>query len=292
MIYAILDKTIDKIYFTDTPRKEEELDNTELLYTSDSKTLDTIKQDLRPWICLKVNSGVYYHNVPEIKDYMMDNITVGRYTKIYPSEVKSELERFIKDYTLLTRVGCIESTKVSPTDIDDLLKIITYDCDVYNLLSEVYGRENTDLVYSYKSLGVSEKTLLQDFIKQGTRDKKLQYLEKNIGGLNPEVLDFLPGWYRISLKTLGYRTSRKDLEYKNQEALGGKEEPEHEKIRTKFFDIFKLGKTYTGQEVKEMIQDVYKSLGITRTPKISDLFEFFEVTSVSQKSSYRIDLKK
>ena len=56
MIYAILDKTNEDIYFTDTPRTEEELDYTELLYTSDLITLEDIQRDLRPWICLRSTS--------------------------------------------------------------------------------------------------------------------------------------------------------------------------------------------------------------------------------------------
>lgn len=288
MIYAILDKTNKAVYFADTPRTEEELDYTELLYTSDSITLEDIQRDLRPWICLRSTSRIYYHNVPEIKTYLESGNTAEFYTRVYPSEVKSEIERFIQDYEFLVSLGCLNSGPHITQPIPELI----YDCDIYNYLSEVYGKESVEVVYSYRSLGRDEKNFLLEFTKQGTRDKKLSWVEKNIGTLNQAVLDFLPGWYRLSLRTIGNKINHETLEYKNHELIGGNNEVRQKQLKDIFFDTFKLGETYTGQEIKEKIQTIYGELGITKTPKISDLTEYFEITSVSIKSSYRIDLRK
>lgn len=288
MIYAILDKTNGAIYFTDTPRTEEEQDFTELLYTSDIVTPEDIQRDLRPWICLRSTSRTYYHNVPEIKTYLESGNTAEFYTRVYPSEVKSEIERFIRDYEFLVSLGCLNS---GPHITQPIHKLI-YDCDIYNYLSEVYGKESVEVVYSYRSLGRDEKNFLLEFTKQGTRDKKLSWVEKNIGTLNQAVLDFLPGWYRLSLRTVGNKINSEILEYRNHELIGGNNEVGQKQLKDIFFDTFKLGETYTGQEIKEKIQTIYSELGITKTPKISDLSEYFEITSVSIKSSYRIDLRK
>lgn len=288
MIYAILDKTNEAVYFTDTSRTEEELDYTELLYTSDIITLEDIQRDLRPWICLRSTSRTYYHNVPEIKTYLESGNTAEFYTRVYPSEVKSEIERFVKDYEFLVSLGCLNSGPHITQPISELI----YDCDIYNYLSEVYGKESVEVVYSYRSLGRDEKNFLLEFTKQGTRDKKLLWVEKNIGTLNPDVLDFLPGWYRLSLRTVGNKINHETLEYRNHEPIGGNSEVRQKQLKDIFFDTFKLGETYTGQEIKEKIQTIYGELGITKTPKISDLSEYFEITSVSIKSSYRIDLRK
>lgn len=288
MIYAILDKTNEAVYFANTPRTEEELDYTELLYTSDSITLEDIQRDLRPWICLRSTTRIYYHNVPEIKTYLESGNTAEFYTRVYPSEVKSEIERFLRDYDFLVSLGCLSPRPTITQDIPELI----YDCDIYNYLSEVYGKEVVEVIYSYRSLGKDEKNFLSEFIKQGTRDKKLGWVEKNIDTLNSDVLDFLPGWYRLSLRAVGNKISAEIPEYKNSELIGGKNEVEKKQIKDIFFDTFRLGETYTGQEIKEKIQTIYNELGITKTPKISDLYEYFEITSVSIKSSYRIDLRK
>lgn len=288
MIYAILDKTNEAVYFADTPRTEEELDYTELLYTSDSITLEDIQRDLRPWICLRSTTRTYYHNVPEIKTYLESGNTAEFYTRVYPSEVKSEIERFIRDYEFLVSLGCLNSCPHITQPISELI----YDCDIYNYLSEVYGKESVEVVYSYRSLGRDEKNFLLEFTKQGTRDKKLSWVEKNIGTLNQTVLDFLPGWYRLSLRMVGNKINQETLEYKNHELIGGDNEVGQKQLKDIFFDTFKLGETYTGQEIKEKMQTIYGELGITKTPKISDLSEYFEITSVSIKSSYRIDLRK
>lgn len=288
MIYAILDKTNEAVYFADTPRTEEELDYTELLYTSDSITLEDIQRDLRPWICLRSTTRTYYHNVPEIKTYLESGNTAEFYTRVYPSEVKSEIERFIRDYEFLVSLGCLNLCPHITQPIPELI----YDCDIYNYLSEVYGKESVEVVYSYRSLGRDEKNFLLEFTKQGTRDKKLNWVEKNIGTLNQAVLDFLPGWYRLSLRTVGNKINHETLEYKNHELIGGNNEVGQKQLKDIFFDTFKLGETYTGQEIKEKIQTIYGELGITKTPKISDLSEYFDITSVSIKSSYRINLRK
>jgi hypothetical protein len=288
MIYAILDKSNGAIYFTDTPRTEEEQDFTELLYTSDIVTPEDIQRDLRPWICLRSTSKTYYHNVPEIKTYLESGNTAEFYTRVYPGEVKSEIERFIRDYDFLVSLGCLGPRPTITQDIPELI----YDCDIYNYLSEVYGKEAVEVIYSYRSLGRDEKNFLSEFIKQGTRDKKLGWVEKNIDTLNSDVLDFLPGWYRLSLRTVGNKTSTEIPEYKNLKPIGGNNEVGEKQVKDIFFDAFKLGETYTGQEIKEKIQTIYNELGITKTPKISDLYEYFEITNVSIKSSYRIDLRK
>jgi hypothetical protein len=188
----------------------------------------------------------------------------------------------------LVSLGCLNPVHREDQNIPEL----TYDCDIYNYLSEVYGKESVEVVYSYRSLGRDEKNFLYEFTKQGTRDKKLSWVEKNIGTLNQAVLDFLPGWYRLSLRMVGNKINHEMLEYKNHELIGGNNEVGQKQLKDIFFDTFKLGETYTGQEIKEKIQTIYGELGITKTPKISDLSEYFEITSVSIKSSYRIDLRK
>ena len=288
MIYAILDKSKNLIYFTTFPRSEEEQEHTELLYTSDIKTLEDIEQDLRPWIYLLDNSGNYYKNVPEIGEYMTGKLKAEQYTRIYSSEIKSEIEEFMKDYSILVNLSIVPGgLKINYSEIPELL----YDCDLYNYLESVFGSAVSEFVFSYKLLGRDEKQFLSEFIKQSTKDKKLGYLRNNIDKISSSVIEFLPLWYRLGLRVVGNRESSEVPEYKNLDLIGGDIDI-NSILKDRFFDVFKLGNIYTGQEVKDKIQTIYNELGILKTPKISDLLEYFEVTSVSLKSSYRIDLRK
>jgi hypothetical protein len=128
----------------------------------------------------------------------------------------------------------------------------------------------------------------------GTRDKKSTYLRTSmIPKNNPEVLEFLPLWYRLDYKISYKKKNNIDLEFKNQESLGDSNDL-NMLLEEKIYDEFLLDKTYTGQEIKNKIQDIYTELGIKQTAKITDLQNYFEITKVNinNESSYRIDFRK
>lgn len=297
MIYALLDKnigdTLGLIYFSDKARDEEELERTELLYTSDIVDLDDIRLALRPWIALEVNKErEYYRRVPEIKEYLetgkLDNVF---YTRIHPTEALKEVESFYESFTFLRHLGCVDIEL--PFDFwQDIKDRVVYDCDVYNYLERRYTRPVVDIVYSYKSLDTDEKKFLKEFEEIGTRDKKYEYLKKNLPNVSQDVLDFLPLWYRLSIKISKDQIKpQNNLEYKNTGSLGGDRDIERE-IKERFIQTFKLGTVYSGSEIKSMIREIYEDLGVEKTPKISDIQNYFVTTSVSNISSYRIELRK
>ena len=44
---------------------------------------------------------------------------------------------------------------------------------------------------------------------------------------------------------------------------------------------FKVGNRYTNSQAKQMVKDIYDRLGLYKSPKATDIFEYFEVKRVS-----------
>ena len=57
-----------------------------------------------------------------------------------------------------------------------------------------------------------------------------------------------------------------------------------EDIKLEFYANFKISERYAKIDAKEIIRKIYSKLGITRTPKASDLQIFFEIKPVKTKS--------
>ena len=43
---------------------------------------------------------------------------------------------------------------------------------------------------------------------------------------------------------------------------------------------FKCGERYTSKDLKEILREIYQDLGISKTPKASDLESYFDVSEV------------
>ena len=48
-------------------------------------------------------------------------------------------------------------------------------------------------------------------------------------------------------------------------------------LRDEIYNIFKVDEKYTKSEIKNMLKDLYKSLGYNKTPKANDLEKYFEI---------------
>ena len=295
MIYAILDKSKGLVYFSDNERTEEELDFTELLYTSDLVSLSDIERDLRPWINLRSLERIYYKNVPELKEYLDTRQVHYSYNKISSQSIDKEIRYFLDDINFLDSLGCCNiSPEPDEYELDEIKSNIKYDCDIYNYLEKRFGKDVVEIVFLYRSLDYDCKKFLDEFRNMGTRDKKSTYLRTSmIPKNNPEVLEFLPLWYRLDYKISYKKKNIVNLEFKNQEPLGDSNDL-NMLLEKKIYDEFLLDNTYTGQEIKNKIQNIYSELGIEQTAKITDLQNYFEITKVNinNESSYRLDFRK
>ena len=51
-------------------------------------------------------------------------------------------------------------------------------------------------------------------------------------------------------------------------------------LKLQFISIFKIGSKYTLKDIKGVIKDIYLKSNISKTPKASDLCNYFEVSEV------------
>lgn len=295
ILYAILNKLNGYIYFSGTSRLQEEQENTELLWTSEIRTFGEVRKCLRPWICLWDEK--YYKNVQEIEEFMSGKPVEIPYSRVWKSEIDSEISKFIDDFTFLQFLGCIPQN-LTPHENMETREKIKYDCDIINYLEDIFGKTYVDIVYLYKKLDKKSKEFLKTFSDILTKDKKSEYIKTNIQNVDQTVLEFLPLWFRLDYKLSGSYGNKNNiinsLEYNTPKHLGDTGEDIERKLRSEFYETFKLDSVYTGQETKTLIQTIYNSLGIKRTAKITDLSDYFEITKVNSgnESSYRIDLRK
>jgi len=104
------------------------------------------------------------------------------------------------------------------------------------------------------------------------------------------VLSLVPMEYSNYITTLGidliksksYKKGDLDIEFKNlsqnqlvSNALG-----------TRIINEFNVGKRYTKAEIKEKLREIYSSLGYNKTPKATDLEQWFEVKTVLINRKY------
>ena len=92
------------------------------------------------------------------------------------------------------------------------------------------------------------------------------------------ALDQIPLIYKNYYETLGpercyaqgYNKTYLEKEYKDMQF-------DKSQLRDEIYNIFKVDEKYTKSEIKNMLKDLYKSLGYNKTPKANDLEKYFEI---------------
>ena len=97
------------------------------------------------------------------------------------------------------------------------------------------------------------------------------------GRLSLENLHFIPMDYRCYINYLGIDRIRangyKELDIKNEmNSLLSTSD-----VRAKFIETFIIGSKYSLKESKLMISEIYQELNIIKTPKATDLEEYFNI---------------
>ena len=153
---------------------------------------------------------------------------------------------------------------------------------VYNEFSDIAGIEVSN------ELGVELENSLSDLryslTHPGSFETKMrllcEFLEKysgyvtvyDIKGLNINFRNYVLSLGTEKIRAKGYHESelKKELELLKS----------GDKIRDQFLTTFSLGQTYSLKEAKEMIRNIYLGLGLSKTPKATDLEEFFNLIYV------------
>lgn len=309
IVYITKENNLIKI--TNSPRTEEEKEYTELLYTIDNynEDLKNIYNSLRPFICLWKNNEQYYKFCPEVlsyfeeKNYLTNSSQDIEFIYIYEEDIVNFINTYINIIKFLNTLGFSFNIEEENSLLITERQNIKYDCDVINYLEDRFGKDLIELANRYKNLSAEKKNFLHNFSKFNTRDKKLEFINQELQkfGDYTNLLEFIPKWYRLSLKLFGTydentNIEEESLEFKNQTELGYKEDNTDIEsiIKNKMFSSFDLGKVYSGNIIKEKVQDIYDHCGLKKTAKINDIFKYFRVVKVNlnQESSYRISTRR
>ena len=82
------------------------------------------------------------------------------------------------------------------------------------------------------------------------------------------------------IKALSYQKSKLDLEYSK---LINNSKLESNNIKEGFINTFKVGDKYTLSNIKKMITELYREIGLDKTPKAVDILDYFEVLKTRAK---------
>lgn len=96
--------------------------------------------------------------------------------------------------------------------------------------------------------------------------------------MTDEILDFIPLTYKVYYKILGpercyaqgYNKTYLEKEYNDMQF-------DKSQLRDEIYNIFKVDEKYTKSEIKNMLKDLYKSLGYNKIPKANDLEKYFKI---------------
>lgn len=268
--------------------KDCEKEGTEILYYLNTD-LKKIYQDLRPVVVLDLGDG-WYKNQKYIENYVSGKIAPSSLVFIYDTDIENSLIKFYNNFDMLKKLGHIGANKIELKNRDK----IKYRCDIENALEDTYGKNVVDLVYEFSR--IDEKT--RNFLcSLGTRD--LDYFKRSIPELlskGEDVIKFLPEYYKIYYKTFKLDNPKllTDIkpEFRNNDVLGSIKEKS--KLENFIYSRFSLGQVYSGNDIKSILQNIYSDLGLKKTAKIVDIFDYFEVVKVNLKkeSSYRLERRK
>lgn len=280
MIYILRKKNL--INLTEIPRNIEE-ESSELLYTIEDLNLgDTIFLNLRPWQNLELDEPWYYKLslLPELPKILYAN---EDRKEISPSEILKLREKYI---SALTELGLNKKIRTVSG------KII-YSCDVLNLLEEEYGCENIRKASIYINLSTESKLFLKKLRLIGRRDSNILC---NSSINLEEIWDLLPSWIIEDIKLFGDKVKlgvyQKNPEFKISKTIVSNDV----NLAELFYEEFKLSEDLTGDEIKARIGKIYEKYNIPGTPKIQDLWNYFEVSQsrsrVTGIRGYRINTRK
>lgn len=290
MIYIL--KKENLVYITESPRKENEKEGRyeeELLYTfEDLSITKELKQQLRPWNCFWLEDENYYRlEILQHLNYILDNKSgCKKYVEMYESEKTNYLNSYLNALSTLNFIKKLSLNGYSK---------IKYHCDVYNILSVEFGEDNVKKAQKFIKLKDSDKKFLTTFNSFSNKNKKLEYARSYTGYL-PDLFEFLPNYIKedffIFDSKLINSDSRQPHPFLDQSPLENIQLSID--LKNLIYSNFILGNYYTGPEIKSILTSIYNSLDIKQTPKIQDLYDFFNITksNANSSSSYRLDTRK
>lgn len=254
------------VYITGEPRIENELLETQLLYTYDLDYTQELVDRVRPFRDLRQKRECYKISILQ----KLPGILYQEYTpEVIGKEATEKLLSEIKEIASL--LGYLE--KQIP------LVLITYVCDLWNYVEELYGEKEKEHIQEYQELRVEDKEFLKKLYLIPGDQKKLK-LVSEYSGLQ-RIYDLLPSRIQENLMIFGTTLGKigKELcipEFRNTTELL----PPPPDLKEEIYKEFEVGEIFVegASVVKERLQKVYDICEIPRISKMIDLSEYFDLT--------------
>lgn len=301
MVYIF--KRDDQVYLKEDYQKLKDTD--QMLYNIYSwNDIEAARKLFRPWKILDKEGDWYIEDV--LEEVLRYKDKPQQYTRNLEDITREQAYQQVKDcigvvYTLFKlnpRLGSSENIF-----IDSYIDKIKYTCDVKNYITYAYSATISNLVEEFNNLDSDQKEFLKVLASSSSRERKLEYLMTEGIKLDLEsMFKFIPTWCFGSLKIFGKCNSKIDCiinvpEFRDARRLDGKpaDDSELEKcLKNQIYTEFKLGEVTRGSELKARLGKIYKNLDMKRTPKVSDLLEYFNIMKSRKEYEwfYRIDTRR
>lgn len=146
---------------------------------------------------------------------------------------------------------------------------------VFSMLELYLGTEIVEKVLEILSLEEDEIGQLGEIAKNGKITNPSQ--------VSQDIISILPSCYITpQVRSLKREVPKKELyQALCLDTLGDSLRREMEKrLRERVLDLFREGQVLKTEEIKEGLSKVYSDLGISKTAKVKDLEEFFEIKNI------------
>lgn len=234
----------------------------------------------------------WYEKTKEIIEFFSNNTDINKIREIIVSsnrlvKVSQLLLTTLKDefpnidiesklrIKATTRIIDIEKT------IDNLIKdrvLILFGPDSFNRFLETYDRKIN--VY------LGNKNEIDNFMNEFRSTKLFYYKMKLLCTANLSssalsiVLDLIPEYFKLFYISLGPNRCRK-LYYKYSKLKAELENMRIDKdlLLSTIYSEFKVGDKISKSEIKDKLFKIYNDLGLVKTPKATDLNEWFDIST-------------
>jgi hypothetical protein len=254
------------VYITGEPRTENELLETQLLYTYDLDYTQELVDRVRPFRDLGQKQECYKISILQ----KLPGILYQEYTpEVIGKEATEKLLSEIKEIASL--LGYLEkSVSTIP---------ITYTCDLWNYIEELYGEKEKDCIQEYRELRIEDKEFLKKLYLIPGDQKKFKIVSEYEG--LQRIYDLLPSGIQENLMIFGTTLGRIGKEqcipeFRNTTELL----PPPPDLKEEIYKEFEVGEIFVegASVVKERLQKVYDICEIPRISKMIDLSEYFDLT--------------
>ena len=230
--------------------------------------LSKTEQDLRNYRAVLEKEGI--HGILNLIEDFRDRVLKHKYGKDYTGINEKTGEPVVNKLVFIAEKRSYElRSNVYKSEIQ------IYD-EFSKIISEISYEDYIKKVDCLEGLK-------QNFKSPGSFENKMESICLTLldpswyGYIHISDLHWLPLNYRNYLNTLGPEKIKalgcREIDIKREINLF----KNGDRIKDSFLDLFLVGERYPLKDIKEKIKILYNTLGISKTPKATDILEFFEV---------------